>query len=85
MAGRKNIVEDTLVAILVIVLLAWIAWVLSGCSVLTQRTAKVTYSKGCSITVEGMEVQKAAETARAIKMTDCATEINSGAQEEVAE
>ena len=63
--------EDTLLSIVVAVAIIAIIWLLSGCGVLTQRTAKVTYTKGCAITVEGMEVQRAAETARQISMEDC--------------
>jgi uncharacterized protein YceK len=70
-----------MLAVVLALVILIIIWLMTGCAVLTQRTAKVTYSKGCSVVVEGVEVQKAAETARQIQIQDCETKISSGAEQ----
>jgi len=71
MREREITFESVMLTSVSIIGIVWLMWLLTGCGLLTQRTARVTYVKGCAITVEGVEVQKAAETAREISMKDC--------------
>jgi len=77
---KKLDFEGTLLLVIVIIFVVVFLKFCTGCSVLTHRTAKVTYSEGCSIVVEGLEVQRAAETARQITVEGCKTEVNTSAE-----
>jgi len=79
---RKHVLEDLLIAMLVLIAILYLLFLLQGCAAITHRNVGFSYSKTCTITLAGTEATKSVNIARGIVMDDCNMDLHSDARVE---